>query len=126
MKRTSSVPKAANAVDGAPLSVELQQRDSALVASLSGELDMAAGERFERVLQRLADGALKDVVIDLRELSFMDSTGLRMLLEADRTAREQRLRLWIIRGGEAVDRVFRMTGMDKVLPLVDEPPDLPT
>ena len=54
----------------------------------------------------------------------MDSTGLRILLAADRRAREGGRRLVIVRGPEVVRRVFAVTRLDERLEVVDEPPAL--
>jgi anti-anti-sigma factor len=60
-------------------------------------------------------------VIDLRGLEFMDSTGLRTLVSADQRARNAGRRLAIVRGPEAVDRIFNVTRLDERLELVDDP-----
>ena len=62
-------------------------------------------------------------MIDLREVSFIDSTGLSMLLKADGLARQNQFDLHIVRSpAEIVQAVLEATGVEKFLPLVDEPP----
>jgi anti-anti-sigma factor len=58
-------------------------------------------------------------VLDLSELDFMDSTGLRLLIAADSRAREDGRRLTIIKGPEPVQRVFRITRLEERLEIVD-------
>ena len=69
------------------------------------------------------DGA--DVlIVDLRELSFLDSTGVRVLLAADLTARERGLRFGVVRGDGMVARLLEVTRIDQRFPVVDEPGEL--
>ena len=78
------------------------------------ELDLGTAGRLEQALEQ-ADGA---VVLDLRDLTFMDSTGVRVLLEA--AARERSLSVVPPRAGDA--RVtLEETGIAPLLPLVEEP-----
>jgi anti-sigma B factor antagonist len=59
-------------------------------------------------------------VLDLRALSFMDSSGLRALLAADARAKEAGRRLVLVRGDERVQRVLRITRLDERLEIVDD------
>ena len=87
---------------------------------MSGEFDLGATPEFERVVSELTGEGLRAVEIDLRRVTFIDSTGLRMLVDVERVARERELPLRIVRGGRAVERLLQLTGLDQVLPLVDE------
>lgn len=89
---------------------------------VSGELDLASAEVLEASLKELESSEPDVLVLDLRELEFMDSTGLRAVIAADARARDRGGRLVVVRAPEEVDRVFRLTRMDQHLELVDEPP----
>jgi anti-sigma B factor antagonist len=89
--------------------------------SLAGELDIASAGQVERELTRIERDAPATLELDLRKLAFMDSTGLRIVVAADARAREQSRRLVVVRGPEAVQRIFRMTRLDERLDMVDEP-----
>jgi anti-anti-sigma factor len=89
---------------------------------VSGELDLASAEELETHLKQLESSEPDVLVLDLRELDFMDSTGLRTVIAADARARERGARLVVVRAPDEVDRVFRLTRMDQHLELVDEPP----
>jgi anti-anti-sigma factor len=67
---------------------------------------------------------INGLVLDLRGLSFVDSAGLLAVVNISREAHDRHVRLWIVRGPEGVDYAFRITGLDKILPFVDEPPVL--
>lgn len=89
--------------------------------ALAGELDIANATRVEEALASLEQDAPEALVLDLRELAFMDSTGLRIIVAADARAREHGRRLVVVRGPEAIQRLLRMTRLDERLELVDDP-----
>jgi anti-anti-sigma factor len=89
--------------------------------AMDGELDIAGAPRVERELERLEAEEPETLVLDLRRLAFMDSTGLRLVVAADARAREQGRRLVVVRGPEAVQRIFHMTRLDERREIVDEP-----
>jgi anti-sigma B factor antagonist len=95
---------------------------SAVVLSITGELDMDTAEVLsERVEQHLCERPAA-LTLDLRELTFMDSSGLRYLIALyDRSRRDSwRLRLVSPRS-ESATLVLRATGADNALPFEREP-----
>jgi anti-sigma B factor antagonist len=88
-----------------------------------GELDLDSVHRVEAALEGVHEEGCADIVLDLRGLTFMDSTGLRLVIRWDTAAREGGFRFAIVRGDDVVHRVFRLTGMDGHLTLADPPPD---
>jgi anti-sigma B factor antagonist len=98
------------------------QTDGATVRlSLAGELDIGSAKRVEEELARIEGAAPTTIVLDLRELTFMDSTGLRIILGADARAREHDRRLVLVQGPDAVSRLLRMTRLDERLEIVADP-----
>ena len=92
------------------------------VVALSGELDVAGAALLEHELSRVAaDHDVQGLVLDLRELEFMDSTGLRLMVLADDRARAEGRRLQLVRGRPDVQRVFEITRMTDRLDFVDSP-----
>jgi anti-anti-sigma factor len=89
--------------------------------ALVGELDIAGAGRVQEELERIERDAPATLVLDLRELAFRDSTGLRTIVAADDRAREQARRLVLVRGSDAVQRVIEMTRLDERLEIVDDP-----
>ena len=93
-----------------------------LVVALEGEIDLSATAEAER---RIADAEAKEpgrLVIDLRGVTFMDSSGLRVLLTAHRRAEQAGRRFALVRGGDAVDRLLAVTGLAGRLEILEEPP----
>jgi anti-anti-sigma factor len=84
--------------------------DGAVEVSLQGELDLASARQMEERFAAIDEQGPTRVVVDLAELSFMDSSGLRVLLLADARAREKGYELVLLPGRESVQRVFEMTG----------------
>ena len=87
----------------------------ATVETLRTTLDVAIAET-PRAAQECVDTSVR-LVLDLRRLSFIDSTGLHVLIRANRRAKEGQLRL--LRGSRRIHRVFELTGTDKRLPFAD-------
>lgn len=88
---------------------------------LAGELDISSTPQLEAELSKLEADAPRVIVLDLRPLEFMDSTGLRTVVAADARARDQGRRLAIVRGPDAVHRVFSVTRLDERLDIIDDP-----
>ena len=92
--------------------------------SLTGELDLASAPRVEEELERVERDGPPRLVLDLRGLTFMDSTGLRLIAGADARPRADDRRLTIVQGPPAVRRVFEITRLDERFDIVDEDPPL--
>jgi anti-anti-sigma factor len=75
-----------------------------------GDLDLASADALERAVRTLPRDGGEDLVIDLRRLDYLDSTGLRVLLELRREAERDGLALKLVPGPPAVQRVFQLTG----------------
>jgi anti-sigma B factor antagonist len=105
------------------LDVRHEIRKDAVWVSLRGELDLATASTLEAALQEAesANNAVP-IVLDLRQLAFIDSSGLRVMLAAAKRADDRDRRFILVRGSDQVDRVFRVTGSDRHLEVVDEPP----
>ena len=100
----------------------LTSAGDALIA-LTGELDLSGAASLDEELDRLAgDDRLRRVYLDLRELEFMDSSGLRTVALAERGLSAAGRELILVRGRDAVQRVFAITRMEDHLTFVDEPP----
>jgi anti-anti-sigma factor len=87
-----------------------------------GELDIATTPELERALAEATAESMAELVLDLRELTFMDSTGLRALAQVNTRADVAGVTLSIIRGPRQIERVLEISGLGGLLPLVDAPP----
>ena len=64
------------------------------------------------------------MVVDLRELEFLDSTGLETILRLEANLRAKGVALAIVRGPRAVERLFAVMQLDRRLRIVDDPAEL--
>ena len=104
------------------LDVRTEDRDGLVHMSLMGELDLSSVAKVQEELRRIEANAPATLVVDLSKLSFLDSTGLRCIVTADERAREQGRRIVIVRGPDAVQRVFAITRLEERLEIVDDAP----
>jgi anti-sigma B factor antagonist len=89
---------------------------------MQGELDLASCQVLEDELAQLEAAEL--VVIDLRQLEFIDSTGLGAPVRAHQRAQELGHRVVLVRGNGQVERLLNLTGLEEQLLLVDSPDEL--
>jgi anti-sigma B factor antagonist len=104
------------------LEIAVSESGSVRLLRLTGELDLAGVDRFERLLTADQTPEVATFVLDLRELSFIDSSGLRALIMADQRVRAEGGRFIVVRGPDRVNEVLEMTGVAQRIELVDEPP----
>jgi anti-sigma B factor antagonist len=103
--------------DGQILSIRVEPLGaSACVVSLTGELDLSTIPRVEKQLLHQVQSK-SDVVVDLTRVSFIDSSGIAMLIGAFRATDGTGVLNTVIAEGSQVDRVFRLAGIDRALPL---------
>jgi anti-sigma B factor antagonist len=103
------------------ITFSIEEAAGRAVVALEGELDIAAVAEIEPELERLERGGLSALVLDLRGVTFLDSSGIRMILAADARARAQARRLVVVPGPEPVHRVFELALLDRRLEFVDDP-----
>ena len=108
------------------LAVEARTHRRTALVALRGELDLLTVSKVAEVIDGLepqADG-VRHLVLDLRGLTFMDSSGLHELIKQNEFARSNRHNLAVVRGTEAIERLLEVTGVKDNLVLVDDPDDL--
>jgi anti-anti-sigma factor len=93
---------------------------------LEGELDLASAGQVEEQLASLEARSPRRIVVHLDGLAFIDSTGLRTLIQADARAREKGTELVLRPGDESIQRVFELTGALDVLRFETSAEDSPT
>jgi anti-anti-sigma factor len=104
------------------LSLHTYRESDSVRVEVSGELDLSSALVFEEQLRRVEEECEpKLLVLDLRSLKFMDSTGLRLILSAHARAIHRGRKLAIVEGGEAIRRIFRLTGVLDRLNVVEAP-----
>jgi anti-anti-sigma factor len=110
---------------GSRLQIDVSSRDGEIRIALHGELDIGNAPEVEEALLTAEAAEAPIIRLDLRELQFLDSTGLRVILSAQLRAAVDNDRLRVTPGPERVQRLFAMTGTTDLLHFEDEgdPPD---
>lgn len=91
---------------------EIVPEDGRVLVRLGGELDMSTVPILEARLREALDGGGRRLVVDLRGLDFIDSTGLTLLVRWGRGAEQDGYELALVRGEARVHRLFELTGLD--------------
>jgi anti-sigma B factor antagonist len=102
------------------LDVMSEDRDGLVHVALVGELDLSTVAKVQEELRRVEASSPATLVVDLSKLTFLDSTGLRCIVTADERARSEGRRIVIVRGPDAVQRVFAITRLEERLEMVDD------
>jgi len=105
-------------MSGELLSVRGERRGDAYYVEPSGELDIATAEVLERELRVAEANDAETIVLDLSGLAFMDSTGLRVVLDINERCGGEADRLRVIAGSPAVERLLDIVGLRERLPLI--------
>jgi anti-sigma B factor antagonist len=96
------------------------ERDGDLhTVELEGELDLATAPDVEQELERVEATDAAAIILDLSGLTFIDSTGIRLVLAAARRSRADSNRLTLLRGTAAVQRAFEISGVEALLSFAD-------
>jgi anti-anti-sigma factor len=104
--------------------VEVRRTEHATVLAVSGELDLASSTELEEELDRLDDSGPALVVLDLREVAFMDSAGLAVVVKAHQRAESAGRRFGLVNGSPQVQRLLSLTRMDKRITVAHTPEEL--
>jgi anti-sigma B factor antagonist len=95
------------------------RRDSGrLVVAPAGDLDIATVDAVRTEIATRESG--EGVVLDLRGVTFLDTSGIQVAVELWRAARDEGFEVRIVRAAPQVHRVFDIAGLGDVLPFVDE------
>jgi anti-anti-sigma factor len=97
-----------------PFAVDVQQRDDVAIVRPHGELDLATVDTLGAALDGIETAPR--LVLDLRGLSFIDSTGLRLMVALDQRARRDGFQLTLLAPAPPIDRAIQICGLDQTLP----------
>jgi len=102
--------------------VDVRCEPERVVLRLDGELDLASAPLFEREIESAEIGATPTLVLDLENLEFIDSTGLRIILAAHERSLERGQEFAVTRGSPQVQRLLSITRVGEHLHII-APPD---
>lgn len=105
--------------------MDVRSEQDRVVLCLNGELDLAGAPIFERALEKDEIAGAAMVVLDLDELQFVDSTGLRVILMAHERCGERGQEFAITPGSPQVQRLLSITSVSEHLHVISSPDELP-
>ncbi len=108
-----------NDTGGAVLNARVREMGGIPVVELEGEIDLSTSPVFKETVYGVIESGNKDVIIDLNELEFMDSTGLGVLVAALKKTSYQGGSIRLICNKRNILKVFTITGLDKVFSIYD-------
>jgi anti-anti-sigma factor len=116
--QTTGVPQV---IKRSEFEIKTEEAGEGVRLLVSGDLDLATVPELEAELARVLAGGsgARHVTLDLRELTFADSSGVRLLIAATDQAREGGWTLEIVRPPDEAFMVFRISGADADLPFID-------
>jgi anti-sigma B factor antagonist len=88
---------------------------------VSGEFDLARAYEVDAELRGIEALGARTIVVDLREVTFVDSAGLARIMAARRRAEQAGRRFVLVRGCRSMERLLRMTALTEQLEMVSEP-----
>lgn len=109
-------------IEASRFRVESEARPDGTLVTMTGELDLATVPQAERVVAEAREDGARHLVLDLRGLSFVDSSGLRMFILFAERARAEGWRLSLVSPPDPARTVFRLTGAEENLPFCEEVP----
>lgn len=101
-----------------PLEIEVESSETRTLVTVSGDLDAATAPSFYETLARLEVERVHNVVLDLAKVTFMDSTGVGVIVTEHKRLRHSGGRLTIFSPPSSVRRLFEITGLTTVLDIV--------
>ena len=105
--------------------MSLQEAADQTTLSIAGEFDASCVIRFERLLRDALERSIDALVVDMRGVSFIDSTGLALLLRTETASRQDGFQLRILRSSApAVTSALEASGLEQLLPFVDGTADV--
>ena len=101
---------------GKPLEIKAHREGDSITIALSGEMDLSTADKLDSAIRNAEDTVIGQIVVDMTDLSFVDSTGLSVLLRARVRSREDGNRLCFVPSRhEAVTRLLALTATGEML-----------
>lgn len=103
------------------MKIKTQLKNECLYVLMEGELDHASAPSAREELDRAIDvGRPKSMIVNLKRLSFMDSTGVGLLMGRYKKLRTYGARAYVEEPSVAVDKVFRVSGLYQIIEKIEK------
>jgi anti-anti-sigma factor len=105
---------------GRAFEIQVRREPNSTILELTGEFDASCVLRYERQFRETVEDPPKRVVIDMRQVTFIDSTGIALLLRSETASRQDGFKLQILRSpAAAVQSALEASGLERLLPFVE-------
>lgn len=102
------------------LGIDVQHQEKTTIVNLSGEIDVYTAPKFKESLINLIEEGFHDIVVNLQEVTFMDSTGLGALVGGLKRIKPLGGSLVLICNQDKILKIFEITGLNKVFPIYQD------
>ncbi len=103
------------------LKVGIRKNDRTLIVELGGELDHhAASEIREKIDKEINTNMIKNLVIDLKDLSFMDSSGIGVIIGRYKLIQKLEGKTCLINLNPGINRIIEISGLKKIIPTYED------
>jgi anti-sigma B factor antagonist len=96
-------------MSSSPDAIKIRLNDSVMTVTPSGDLDLLTAPALAAVLEKTVDRGVREVRVVMRDVAFIDSTGLSALLRRWHAANRAGVRFRLTEATDAVERVLRIT-----------------
>ena len=100
------------------LEISSRRQNGVCIVTLAGEVDLYTAPALRTRLLEAAESDCGAIIVDMSGVDFIDSSGLGVLVSVLKRVREQDSTMTIVSDREIVLKVFRITGLDRVFPIV--------
>ena len=105
------------------MGLNIERSDGILIAMAEGRVDGANAQEFQGALTDAIEPSDRAVILDLGEITYISSAGLRVILLTARALRRQNAELAVYSLSASIREVFEISGFDKIIPVRDSRPD---
>lgn len=106
------------------LRIEVRTAPDRVIFELHGELDLLAAPLLQAQIEQTDLDSRGILVLDLQQLQFVDSAGLRVILAAHESARQRGQEFALTKGSDQVQRLLNIAGVDEHLRIIDSAQDI--
>jgi anti-anti-sigma factor len=103
-----------------PFRIEVDPHRETIVVAAHGEIDIDSAGQLDRQVHELLERGFARIVLDLRNVTFLDSSGLHVILDASAASADAGVEFAIVQGPSSVQRVFEVTQTASALRFIDE------
>jgi anti-anti-sigma factor len=99
------------------MGVKTERQGDTLIAKTDGRVDSANAREFQTALEAAIGASDRAVILDMEDLSYISSAGLRVILLIAKTLRKRNAELMLCSLSDPIREVFEISGFDKIIPV---------